>query len=232
MNIPIIYEDEDLLIADKPAGIDVIDLGKMLSEKYSELKGIERNGIIHRLDKNTSGLILIAKNEGALIFFQKQFINRNIEKRYSALVVGRVEGDRGVIEALIGRSPKDRTRQKVYLPFEPKAQDQRDALTEYKVLKRLKSEKEEDYTLIEAFPKTGRKHQIRVHLAYIHHPIAKDDVYGFKGQPCPDGLSRQFLHAGFIKVKMRNGEIKEFTSDLPEDLKIARSKLYEQDTGI
>lgn len=205
MDLKIIYEDKDLLVADKPAGIDVAELSKMLPENYF---------LIHRLDKNTSGVILVAKNEEALIFFQKQFTNRDIEKRYLALVVGEVGEEKGRVEALIGRSPKDRTKQKVYLPLEPGAQNQRKAITDYKVI-----EKFEKYTLLEVYPKSGRKHQIRVHMAHIHHPVAGDEMYGFKGQVCPKGLHRQFLHASFLKVKMPNGEIKEFKSELPENLK-------------
>ena len=214
MDLKIIYEDENLFAIDKPAGIDVISLGKELARQYPELKKIERNGIIHRLDKDTSGVILTAKSNQSLIFFQKQLKNRLVEKRYIALVVGNVKNDNGVIETLIGRNPKDRKKQKVFLEGEPGGQGQRQARTDYKVIGRFK-----DYTLLEVSPKTGRKHQIRCHFSYIGHPIARDKVYGFKNQLCPVGLSRQFLHASYIKIKMPSGEIKEFKSALPEDLK-------------
>ncbi len=232
MDFKIIYEDKDLLVIDKPARIDVVELGEKLSKTYPELKLVERNGLIHRLDKNTSGVILVAKNSEVLIFFQKQFINRGIEKKYLALVSGRIDGNEGEINALIGRSPKDRTKQKVYLPFEPGAQNQREAITEYRVVKRLESEEGKEFTLVEAHPKTGRKHQIRVHLAHIHHPIAGDEIYGFKGQACPKDLTRQFLHASYLKIQMPNGEIKEFNSELAEDLKQVISNLYDQNTNI
>jgi len=210
----IIYEDENLLVIDKPAGIDILALGIELARQHPELKEVERNGIIHRLDKDTSGVILIAKSNQGLIFFQKQFKNKEVEKRYIALTIGNIKNDNGIIETLIGRNPSNGKKQKVFLNEEPGSQGQRRAKTDYKVIGRFK-----DYTLIEISPKTGRKHQIRCHFSYIGHPIARDKVYGFKNQPCPAGLARQFLHASYIKIKMPNGEIKEFSSELPEELK-------------
>ncbi len=209
----IIYEDENLLVVDKPAGIDVISLGAELAKQYPELQKVERNGIIHRLDKETSGVILTAKSNHGLIFFQKQFKNKEVEKRYIALVIGNVKNDQGVIETLIGRNPGDRKKQKVFLEGEPGSEEQREARTDYKIIKQFN-----DYTLLEASPKTGRKHQIRCHLSYIGHPIAGDKVYGFKNQPCPIELTRQFLHANFIRIQMPNGETKEFRSELPKEL--------------
>ncbi|MBD3208518.1 MAG: hypothetical protein GF370_03635 [Candidatus Nealsonbacteria bacterium] len=201
-----IYEDQDLLVLDKPAGIDVESLQEKLKDAY----------LIHRLDKDTSGVILAAKSQEALIFFQKQFINRKVEKKYIALTAGEVKVDSGAIETLIGRSKKDGKKQKVYLVNDPGSKKgKREAITYYKVIERF-----EDYTLLEVFPKTGRMHQIRVHLAHIGHPIAGDKVYGFKNQPCPKGLSRPFLHASYIKVKMPNGKFKEFKSNLPKELKL------------
>jgi len=128
-------------------------------------------------------------------------------------VVGNLKNKEGEVETLLGRSPGDRKKQKVYLPGEPRSQEKRKAVTEYKVLQRF-----ENYTLIEVVPKTGRKHQIRTHLAYLSHPIAGDKLYGFKNQPTPKGLKRQFLHASYLKIKLPNGEEKEFNSELPEDL--------------
>ncbi|MCJ7786650.1 RluA family pseudouridine synthase, partial [Patescibacteria group bacterium] len=139
---------------------------------------------------------------------------RKVKKKYLALAVGNLKDKEGKIETLLGRSPKDRKKQKVYLPNEPGAEGKREAITEYKVLKKFKN-----YTLIEVQPKTGRKHQIRVHLSYISHPLAGDRMYGFKNQPCPEGLKRQFLHASSLKIQLPSGEIKEFKSELPEDLK-------------
>jgi len=214
-NFKIIYEDEDLSVIDKPAGL-VVD-------------NIERR--VHRLDKDTSGILLVAKNDKALEFLQKQFKERKVKKKYLALVIGHLKTEEGVgdeakassspfaaarvIETLIGRSPGDRRKQKVYLPGEPNSQGKRKAVTEYKVLQRF-----ENYTLIEVEPRTGRKHQIRTHLAYLGHPIAGDKLYGFKGQICPEGLKRHFLHASYLKIKLPDGETKEFKSELPDDLKL------------
>jgi len=194
----IIHEDENVQVYDKPAGINCDDFEKR----------------IHRLDKDTSGIFLVAKNEKALEFFQKQFQERKVEKKYLALVVGNLKNKEGEIKTLLGRSPKDPRKQKVYLPHEPQNEGKREAVTRYKVLQRFK-----DYDSIEVKPETGRKHQIRAHFTYLGHPVAGDKLYGFKNQPCPKGLKRQFLHASYIKIELPNGEIKEFQSELPNELK-------------
>ena len=203
MYMRIIYQDDDLLVYDKSAGINCDDFLKR----------------VHRLDKDTSGIFLVAKDETALNFLQKQFKERKVEKKYISLVVGHLKNQVGEIKTLLGRAPSDRRKQKVYLPQEPGAQDKREAVTYYKVLQKFK-----DYDLIEAEPKTGRKHQIRVHLSYLGHPIAGDKLYGFKGQPTPLGLKRQFLHASYLKIKLPNNQIKEFKSELPEELKLCLAK--------
>jgi len=200
----ILYEDDNLLVLDKPAGVNVDDIPRR----------------VHRLDKDTSGIFLVAKNDKALEFLQKQFKERKVVKKYITLVVGNLKNQRGVIETLIGRSPKDRRKQKIYLPGEPGAQGKREVETRYKVL-----EKFENYTLIEAIPKTGRKHQIRAHFAYLGHPIAGDKLYGFKGRICPPELKRQFLHANYLKIQLPSGQIKEFKSELTEDLKLCLQNL-------
>jgi 23S rRNA pseudouridine1911/1915/1917 synthase len=233
----IIYEDNDLLVLDKPAGIVVFDpstalrapssedktIIDILTEKFPDLKKAgppPRYGIIHRLDKDTSGILLIAKTPEGLIFFQKQFKNRSIKKEYIALVVGNIKDDKGIIETLIGRSPKDKRKQKAYFFGEPGYQGKREAKTEYEVIERFGG-----YTLVKLKPKTGRKHQIRCHLAHIGHPIAGDKLYCFKNQQAPKGLNRHFLHASHIETLTTSGEVKEFTSDLPDDLKEALNKL-------
>ena len=198
--LKIIYQDDDLLVIDKPAGINSDDFKKR----------------IHRLDKDTSGILLIAKSNKALDFFQKQFKNRIVIKKYLALVSGGPSSVKGKIETLIGRSLKNRKKQKTYLPNEPDAKRKglRKAITEYRILERFK-----EYSLIEAEPKTGRKHQIRCHFAALGHPIAGDKLYGFKNQHCPKGLKRQFLHAHELTIKLPNGERKKFSSELSVDLK-------------
>ncbi len=174
---------------------------------------------MHRLDKDTSGILLVAKNSGALIFLQKQFKNRRVEKKYTALATGIIKEDSGIIKTLIGRSPSDPRKQKAYSLDETKI-GLREAISKYKVLERF-----QEYTLLEVSIETGRKHQIRCHLAHIHHPIAGDKLYGFKDSPLPDGLQRQFLHASYMKIELPNKTEQEFTCELPEDLKEILNKL-------
>ena len=239
MDIKIIYEDNDVLVADKPAGIIVFEEGKNpsgprgyssrpflineLIKRYPDLKNAgeaPRYGIVHRLDKDTSGVLLVAKSNEALIFLQKQFINREVEKKYICLVEETIKDDSGKIETLIGRAPGDKRKQKAYLPNET-GPGRREAITEYKVLERFK-----DYTLLEVEIKTGRRHQIRCHFSYLQHPIAGDKLYGFKNSKVPEGLTRQFLHAQKLKIQLPfdaaqgrpNGKIEEFKSELPEEL--------------
>lgn len=236
MEINIVFEDKNLLVVDKPAGIIVFREDKadektlidLLVEKYQNLKNVgeaPRYGIVHRLDKDTSGLLLVAKNNETLFFLQKQFQQRKVVKKYIALVSGEIKNEKGIIDTLIGRGQKDRKKQKVYLPFEPDAKGKRKAFTKYRVLKKFVDKKQNKYTLIEAEIKTGRKHQIRVHFQYLNHPIAGDKTYSFKNQIAPEGLKRQFLHATYLKIKMPGSGEKEFESNLPEDLTKALDKL-------
>lgn len=253
MNFKILYEDSDVLAVDKPAGVVVFPEGEIsgektlidwLLEKYPDLKNVgeaPRYGMVHRLDKDTSGVLLVAKTAEALIFLQKQFKNtttdssvfpslargrkndvsspphslgnRTVSKKYVALATGVVKDDQGVIHTLIGRSKSDPRKQTAHsLEYTGKT-GLREAITDYKVLQRF-----DEYTLLEVQIKTGRKHQIRCHLAYLRHPIAGDKIYGFKDSPTPEGLERQFLHAGYLKIVLPNGEAREFNSELPEDL--------------
>ncbi len=223
MKLKTIYEDDNILVIDKPPGLIVFPEKKIIEktlidhllEEFPYLKSIgnpPRCGIVHRLDKDTSGILLVAKNNKALEFLQNQFKERKVTKKYLALAIGKIE-NQGKIETLIGRSPQDRRKQKVYLPSEPDSQGKRKAETYYKIVKRFK-----DYTLLEIEPKTGRKHQIRCHLNWLHHPIAGDKLYGFKNQPLPKNLTRQFLHASYLKINLPDKE-KEFKSNLPEDFK-------------
>jgi 23S rRNA pseudouridine1911/1915/1917 synthase len=230
MELKIIYEDDNVLVADKPAGIVVFQenppaiespaskektLIDCLIEIKPELKltGFPpRYGIVHRLDKDTSGVLLVAKNNESLSFLQKEFKERKANKKYFALVTGNIKENQGKIRTLIGRSPKDRRKQKTYFPEEnPKVK--REAETYYKVLERFKG-----FTFLEIEPKTGRKHQIRCHLSSLGHPIAGDKLYGFKNQALPKGLNRQFLHASYIKINLPTKENRKFESKLPEDL--------------
>jgi len=240
MDIKTIYEDNNLLVVDKPAGIIVFPEGENLKntektlidyliEKNPELKSAgdqPRYGIVHRLDKDTSGILLVAKTTETLIFLQNQFINREVDKKYICLAEGLIKEDFGEIKTLIARSKKDPRKQTIYQLNEPAPKSAREAISEYKVIERY-----EDFTLLEVKIKTGRKHQIRCHLSFFQHPIAGDKLYGFKNSKTPEGLKRQFLHSAYLKIQLPacadrpNKEIKEFQSDLPEDLQQILKKL-------
>jgi 23S rRNA pseudouridine1911/1915/1917 synthase len=213
----IIYEDSDIVVVDKPAGMVVHPahghrsgtLVNALLAHCTDLSGIGgelRPGIVHRLDKDTSGLLLAAKNDVAHRHLQQQFKQRLVHKTYLALTEGLLPTPHGVIDAPIGRDPQRRKRMAV-LP-----RGGREARTEYRVLEHFAQ-----HTLVESEPVTGRTHQIRIHFASIGHPLAGDRVYGFRKQRLP--LRRQFLHAARIAFTLpSSGEPLEFTSELPDDL--------------
>jgi len=226
----VIYEDKNLLVVNKPAGIIAAGDGKtkeetlinLLTELYPELKKVgnpPRYGLVHRLDKDTSGVILIAKNSKSLQFLQKQFEQRKVQKKYLALVYGRVAGNKGMVETLIGRDKNNRLKQKAYLSIDPEAKRKglRQAITLWKVLKRFK-----DYTLLEVFPKTGRKHQIRAHLLFLGHPIVGDRLYAPKKD---HPISRLFLHSQKISIKLPDEKDKTFVAPLPDELNKFLEKL-------
>lgn len=240
MDFKIIYEDNDVLVVEKPAGIVVLPEGQTkdntlidaLVVKYPDLKNAgesPRYGIVHRIDKDTSGILMVAKTSEALIFLQKQFsagakaladkknsqtLEKSVEKRYIALVEGNIEDDAGTINTLVARAKGDPRKQRVYSALGLHPKSAREAITEYKVLQRYK-----EYTLLEVQIKTGRRHQIRCHFSYLGHPVAGDKLYSFKNSKVPDGLTRQFLHSAFLKIQLPSGETKEFMSGLPEELK-------------
>ncbi|MBI1971408.1 MAG: RluA family pseudouridine synthase [Candidatus Wildermuthbacteria bacterium] len=209
--LKILYEDDTLLVIEKPAGIDVEEIKRFLPKDATPA---------HRLDKDTSGILLVAKTKETLDFFHKQFKERKVEKKYVCLVEGSVKENEGKIETLLGRSPADKRKQKVFLAGQPLSAGKREAVSEYRVLERYKG-----YTLLEVRPRTGRKHQIRTHLAYLGHPVAGDKLYRFKNQKIPAGLNRQFLHASRLKLQMPDGNIKEFESKLPGDLNLCLQQL-------
>ncbi|XOA42757.1 MAG: RluA family pseudouridine synthase [Candidatus Nealsonbacteria bacterium] len=242
MKLKIIYQDKNLLIIDKPVNIIVFPekettertLIDLLLKQFPYLRKVgkpPRYGIVHRLDKDTSGILLIAKNNKSLSFLQKQFKNRKVVKRYIALLSGKLKETQGEIKTLIGRSPKNRVKQKVYLPLEPGSEGKRTAVTKYRVLLPLRSiskgGRRNYYTLVGVTLRTGRKHQIRTHFSYLGHPVAGDRLYSFKNQVHPESLKRQFLHAGFLKIKLLNDKEKEFKSEIPRDLKKVLEKMEE-----
>ena len=223
MNLSIIYQDKEIIAVNKPAGIathkGVAEKGDTLAdwlvEKFPEMKKVGdelelRPGIVHRLDKDTSGVLVAAKNQKAFEFLKNQFQNREVVKKYLALVEGNLKTDKGVIDLPIGRSQSDFRKK---LASEKAKGELREATTEYKVL-----EKFSEYTLVEAYPKTGRTHQIRVHLKAIGHPVVCDSLYGGKRMTCPLGLKRHFLHANFLEFTSPSGVRLKLEADLPEDL--------------
>jgi len=210
----IVYEDSDLLVLDKPAGLVVHPapghqggtlVNALLAHcpQIEDIGGSVRPGIVHRLDKNTSGLMVVAKSAAAQTGLARQIKERSITKAYLALVRGHLSPRQGAIEAPIGRHPGERKRMAV-------VNGGREARTGYRVIDYL-----DDYTLVEALPETGRTHQIRVHFAAIDHPIFGDQVYG-KRSPL---LGRHFLHAHRLGFRLpSSGEYMEFTSELPPEL--------------
>ncbi len=205
MNRQIIYEDKDLIALNKPAGVN---FDWALKERPELLPA-------HRLDKDTSGIILFAKNQGTADYLKNLFQTRQIKKAYRALVVGEMKNLRGEINLPIGRSKKTPLKRVAIGEQRGKI---REAVTEYKVLKKFNG-----FAFLEAYPKTGRTHQIRSHFAAIGHPIVCDKLYGRKNfrrlADCPAGLTRQFLHAYAIEFNSQNGSRLCLEADLPEDLK-------------
>lgn len=213
----IIFEDDSLLVIDKPAGVVVnraeSQKGETL-EDWAAQKGIavERSGIVHRLDKDTSGILVIGKTPEAFENLKDQFKSREVVKKYLALVHGKVIPAEGTINAPIERNPFNRRHFGVF-------PGGREATTDYKVYNNYNDYK--NYTLLELTPHTGRTHQIRVHLKYINHPIVSDPIYGGRKNYQADlkFCPRLFLHATYLRIKHpQTGETLEFNSSLPSDL--------------
>jgi 23S rRNA pseudouridine1911/1915/1917 synthase len=222
--LTIAYEDDDLVVIDKPAGLVVHpaaghDRGTLVNAVLGHVPDLEgvggevRPGIVHRLDKDTSGLIVVAKHDRALQSLQAQFKSRAVKKMYLALVEGIVEPREGVIDAPIGRSKTDRKKMAVQ-------HDGRSARTRYRVSRFYANPA---LTLIEAYPETGRTHQIRVHFAWFKHPLVGDETYGRQKPIVP--IERHFLHAAALTLTLLDGETRTFTSDLPDDLQIVLDRL-------
>lgn len=215
IELNIVYEDEDVIVLNKPQGMVVHPahgnytgtiVNALLShcDNLSGINGVMRPGIVHRIDKDTSGIIIIAKNNEAHVSLSEQLKEHSITRRYTALVEGVVKPDEGTIETMIGRNPRNRKEMAIV------SRNGKRAVTHYTVLERF-----ENYTLIEARLETGRTHQIRVHMAHIGHPIVGDPVYGFKKQKFH--TEGQLLHArvlGFIHPRL--GEYREFEAPLPD----------------
>lgn len=220
--LEIIYEDQDVAVVNKPQGMVVHPSAGHTSgtlvnalmyhiKDLSSINGVVRPGIVHRIDKDTSGLLMIAKNDNAHRSLAAELKDKKSLRQYLAIVHGNLPNDRGVIEAPIGRSDKDRKKQAVIAGG-------RDALTRFKVLERFGH-----YTLVELTLETGRTHQIRVHMAYIGHPVAGDPLYGPKKSLKGNG---QFLHAatlGFTHPTTKEEMV--FSAEVPEIFKKALDNL-------
>lgn len=215
--LAVVYQDEALIVIDKPAGLSVHPgpghsdgtLVNALLARCPDIQGIGgviRPGIVHRLDKDTSGLMVVAKTEAAHQSLSVQFKEHAITKGYLALAAGAIEPADGQIEAPIARDPRHRKRMAVVIGG-------REARTRYQVVERL-----DGCSLLEVYLETGRTHQIRVHLAYLGHPLLGDSVYG-KRSPL---LDRHFLHAYHLGFQHpASGRLLEFYSELPDDLRRA-----------
>jgi 23S rRNA pseudouridine1911/1915/1917 synthase len=218
--LDVVFENKDVLIVNKPAGMVVhpaaghnrstlIHAALAHAPEIEGVGGELRPGLVHRLDKDTSGLIVLAKNDAAQHALQEQFQKRQTQKTYIALVDGRPSTLEGRIEASIGRDPRERKRMAV---LRGRAAKSRPAVSEYRTLEAF-----EDHTLLEVDIHTGRTHQIRVHLAFIGCPVVADTVYGRHKPSLP--LKRQFLHAARLGLRLPGeAEPRIFTAPLPADL--------------
>ncbi|HFI0234978.1 TPA: RluA family pseudouridine synthase [Streptococcus suis] len=220
--LEIVYQDEDVAVVNKPQGMVVHPSAGHTSgtlvnallyhvKDLSGINGVLRPGIVHRIDKDTSGLLMIAKNDEAHTKLAAELKEKKSLRKYLAIVHGNLPNDRGMIEAPIGRSEKDRKKQAVTAKG-------KEAVTRFQVLERFG-----DYSLVELTLETGRTHQIRVHMAYIGHPVAGDEAYGPRKTLKGHG---QFLHAqtlGFTHP--RTGELVEFTAEAPAIFKETLEKL-------
>ncbi|WP_420370865.1 RluA family pseudouridine synthase [Fructilactobacillus sanfranciscensis] len=225
IKLDIIYEDKDVLVVNKPQGMVVhpapghpnhtLVNALLYHTNLPNINGTFRPGIVHRIDKDTSGLLMVAKSEVALKSLSQQLKNKTSRRKYIALVHGSIKEDTGTIDAPLGRSPKDRKKQAI-------VSDGRNAVTHFKVLERFGN----DYTLIQCQLETGRTHQIRVHMKYINHPLVGDPLYGPRKTIKGKG---QFLHAAELGFKHpTTGEEVNFETPLPEIFKKTLNNLRDQ----
>lgn len=222
--IDIVYEDEDVLVVNKPKGMVVHPAagnynGTLVNailyhcKSLSSINGVIRPGIVHRIDKDTSGLLMVAKNDTAHRSLAEQLAKHTITRAYRAVAYHNIKEDTGTVDAPIGRDPKNRLRMAV------NRINGKEAVTHYKVLERFGS-----FTYLEARLETGRTHQIRVHMASIHHPLLGDAVYGPKKKVL--GVDSQMLHAKLLGFQHpRTGEYLEFDSQLPDEFTSVLKKL-------
>ncbi|MEK7624133.1 MAG: RNA pseudouridine synthase [Patescibacteria group bacterium] len=230
--ISLIYETSDFIAVNKPAGVlthPIKDLREetlvdWILEKYPEVKNVGdepeiRPGIVHRLDRDTSGVILIARNQEFFEYLKNLFKTRQIKKTYLALVWGKLEPKFGEIKIPIGIKTGSIKR----TVWQKRAKDLKEAVTEYQVKKYFNG-----FSLVELTPKTGRTHQIRVHLASLGHPVVGDKLYGFQKSKPPFDLNRQFLHAVSLEFSSADGHRIMIEAELPEELKLIIDTLNEK----
>lgn len=223
MEPDIIYEDSDMIAVNKPSGVVVHPderhasgtLIQAIFLRYPEIRGIGedplRPGLVHRLDRDTSGVLIVARNARAFSFLKSAFQKHEIKKTYLALVVGTIKNDFGAIDFPIGRSRKSPMKR---IAGKGASGKTREAVTEYRVRDRLNG-----FTLVEAEPLTGRTHQIRAHFTALGHPLACDRLYaGGRRFQCPAGLARHFLHAWKLEFTAPSGARLKLEADVPEDL--------------
>lgn len=216
MKIKILHEDSNILAIEKPVGILVHGDGRSEEKTIVDLfiKKYPKVEVVHRLDRDTSGVMLLAKSPKAHEFLKKQFQARTIKKIYHTIVSGYVKLDHGIINKPIGRSPTDFRR---HSASRGARGEMREAITEYKVLKRFIQGKNK-FTYLEVRPKTGRTHQIRVHMKYLNHPVVCDSLYDPKGL-CPKGLSKMALHAHSIEFTDLKDKLVKIVSPIPLEIR-------------
>ncbi|TSC89880.1 MAG: 23S rRNA pseudouridine synthase [Parcubacteria group bacterium Gr01-1014_3] len=238
--IEVIYKDKNLLAINKPAGLLVhpiegkkseATLTDWLLEKYPEVKTVgddpeHRPGIVHRLDKDTSGIILVPRNQKTFEYLKNLFQTHQIQKTYTAIVWGKMQPASGVIKKPIGIKTGTLKRTSDVRH----AKMVKDATTVYRTVRRLKWENH-DLTLLEVAPKTGRTHQIRIHLASTNHPIVGDRLYGGR-RPTPSWVNRQFLHAGSVEFTLPDGKLLKLTAKLPKDLNLEKFETADPDSSL
>lgn len=223
MELDIVYEDSELIVVNKPKGLVVhpavgnLD-GTLVNgllhhcKDLSSINGVQRPGIVHRIDKDTTGLLVVAKTDNALKRLSAQMAAHSVIRKYKAIVWFGINDEEGTIDAPLGRDPRNRLKRAV-------VPDGKRAVTHFKVLEKLGT-----FTFIEAQLETGRTHQIRVHMAYIKHPLLGDTLYGPQKQPY--GLNGQMLHAGLLGFHHpSDGRYMEFSVDLPENFKQVLEKI-------
>ncbi len=238
MNIEIIYQDKDLIAINKPSGLSVhgsltpdkskekeSTLVDFLLDKFPEVAlvgddPVGRPGIVHRLDKNTSGVMVVARNQNAFLALKNLFQKRLVEKTYRAIVCGRVKKREGIISLPIGRLVNNPLKRGIEIG-RSRIRGARDAVTHYHVRRAT-----DEFSLLLLMPKTGRMHQLRVHMKAIGHPIACDRVYGGKNVCCPENTLRSLLHAQSLSFSFPEGRRLYFEADLPEDFALAEKRIF------